>query len=256
MAPVATGRIALWEGGSLWVFDVPGEGDQPSRREQHAHHAYQLTFSLGGSFALYLEDRVLQGPFGLIPPDKPHRFEARGAIAHLFIEPEGRAGRALTKLMDNHPDDAFVEAPQSWDAPDRIRDAFDQSNQSVGALREIGIDICNRIAGYTPTIEPDRRVRQIIRWANENLDRAFGMSDAASHAGLSSSRASHLFVEETGLPFRHYVLWLRLMRAVETYSRGGSLTDAAHEAGFSDSAHLSRTFKRMFGLPAASLKLS
>jgi AraC-like DNA-binding protein len=35
-----------------------------------------------------------------------------------------------------------------------------------------------------------------------------------------------------------------------------SLTQAAQEAGFADSAHLSRTFKRMFGLPAASLEIS
>ncbi|GAB4566709.1 MAG: hypothetical protein Tsb007_39930 [Rhizobacter sp.] len=32
-----------------------------------------------------------------------------------------------------------------------------------------------------------------------------------------------------------------------------SWTQAAHEAGFSDSAHLTRTFKRMFGLNPAAL---
>jgi AraC-like DNA-binding protein len=62
-------------------------------------------------------------------------------------------------------------------------------------------------------------------------------------------------VEATGLPFRTYVVWLRLMRAVELYSAGSSLTDAAHGAGFSDSSHLSRTFRRMFGIPADSLRL-
>ena len=36
---------------------------------------------------------------------------------------------------------------------------------------------------------------------------------------------------------------------------GRSLTEAAHEAGFADSAHFSRTFRRMFGLPAAALRI-
>lgn len=30
--------------------------------------------------------------------------------------------------------------------------------------------------------------------------------------------------------------------------RGSSLTEAAHVAGFADSAHLSRTFRSMFGI--------
>jgi AraC-like DNA-binding protein len=34
---------------------------------------------------------------------------------------------------------------------------------------------------------------------------------------------------------------------------GGSWTDAAHEAGFADSAHLNRTFRRMLGLSPTAL---
>jgi AraC-like DNA-binding protein len=45
------------------------------------------------------------------------------------------------------------------------------------------------------------------------------------------------------------------MRAVDRMAAGDSLTAAAHHAGFSDSAHFSRTFHRMFGLPAAWLEL-
>jgi AraC-like DNA-binding protein len=46
------------------------------------------------------------------------------------------------------------------------------------------------------------------------------------------------------------------MRAVELFSAGTSLTDAAHGAGFSDSSHFSRTFRRMFGIAADSLRVS
>ena len=80
--------------------------------------------------------------------------------------------------------------------------------------------------------------------------------DGAALVGLSPGRTRHLFVQQTGLPFRTYLLWLRLNRAVELYAGGASLTEAAHAAGFSDSAHLSRTFHRMFGIAAASLRVS
>ena len=49
------------------------------------------------------------------------------------------------------------------------------------------------------------------------------------------------------------MLWRRLIRALEVYAGGQSLTEAAHMAGFSDSAHFSRVFKRFFGLPATTL---
>ena len=43
------------------------------------------------------------------------------------------------------------------------------------------------------------------------------------------------------------------VEALEAYAAGQSLTEAAHLAGFSDSAHFSRVFKRTFGLPATTL---
>jgi AraC-like DNA-binding protein len=39
-----------------------------------------------------------------------------------------------------------------------------------------------------------------------------------------------------------------MKRAVEATKRGANATEAAVEAGFSDGAHLSRTFKATFGL--------
>jgi AraC-like DNA-binding protein len=255
MEKLAAGRIAFWEGGSLWVFDVPGTAGSPGRTEMHAHHAFQLTFSLGGSFSFTAEGDVVEGPFAIVAPDTLHAFEARGLVSHLFVEPESRAGRTLEQLMQGRSM-ATVTAAQAQDSPNLILEAFRHPHDPGSALRQVGIMISDRIAGHSRVVEPDRRVRKIIKWANDNLESSFGIDEAAREVGLSASRASHLFVEETGLPFRTYVLWLRLVRAVDARIAGRTLTEAAQEAGFSDSAHLSRTFKRMFGLPAAALELS
>lgn len=80
-----------------------------------------------------------------------------------------------------------------------------------------------------------------------------GVADAAGAAALSPGRFRHLFVQETGTAFRAYVLWLRLNVAIECSMAGGAWTQAAHEAGFADSAHLMRTFKRMFRMNPATL---
>jgi AraC-like DNA-binding protein len=103
---------------------------------------------------------------------------------------------------------------------------------------------------------PDPRIARVLDWLGQHVEDSVTVADAAGIACLSESRFSHLFVEEIGLPFRTFVLWRRLMRAVDRMAAGGSLTAAAHQAGFSDSAHFSRTFHRMFGLPATWLELT
>ena len=58
----------------------------------------------------------------------------------------------------------------------------------------------------------------------------------------------HLFREQVGIPLRPYMRWLRLRRAASLVRAGATLTEAAHAAAFADSAHLSSTFHRTFGL--------
>ena len=70
---------------------------------------------------------------------------------------------------------------------------------------------------------------------------------------LSQSRFVTLFKKNVGVPFRRYLMWQRLLEAVKQVTSGVSLTEAAHESGFADSAHLSRTFKQMFGMTMADV---
>lgn len=80
---------------------------------------------------------------------------------------------------------------------------------------------------------------------------------AAAFCHLSESRFLHLFKKELGLPFRKYLLWLKLRRFFSHLQNGKNITTAAHEAGFSDSSHLSRFFADSFGLnPSEILKNS
>ncbi|MFK7987996.1 MAG: helix-turn-helix domain-containing protein [Sandaracinaceae bacterium] len=67
-------------------------------------------------------------------------------------------------------------------------------------------------------------------------------------AGLSSSRFQRLFRAHVGVPFRRFRLWQRMSVVAGALASGGTLTYAAHEAGFASSSHLSKSFRRMFGL--------
>jgi AraC-like DNA-binding protein len=73
------------------------------------------------------------------------------------------------------------------------------------------------------------------------------LDELAEVLKLSYHRASHVFVETVGIPVRTYQLWQKLYRASAPLQAGKSLTEAAHIAGFSDSAHYSRAFQTAYG---------
>lgn len=96
-----------------------------------------------------------------------------------------------------------------------------------------------------------RRARgTIVSWESGSL---WLMRTFATAPQKTSPHAHHAI--QVGLPFRAFLLWRRLNRALELYGAQESLTQAAYLAGFSDSAHLSRTFRKMFGVAAAELWL-
>lgn len=256
MATRAYGRFVFWEGASLWVLGTrPGEGPFP-KTDFHSHHAVQVTLGLRGWFSLETRDGPVGGEVVAVAPDTEHALAGEGAVAHLYIDPEGRLGRELQRAL--FTDASMIAIPLTDLAGLRAQllaslEADDRDDQS---LIELGRALLAQLApGSERDERPEVRVRKMVAWASERLDTPVSLVDAAAHVGLSSGRARHLFVEHTGMPFRTYLLWLRLMRAVELFAVGSSLTEAAHGAGFSDSSHLSRTFRRMFGIAADSLRV-
>jgi AraC-like DNA-binding protein len=85
------------------------------------------------------------------------------------------------------------------------------------------------------------------------LQSSVSLAGAAAQAHLSPSRFRHLFVAQTGVSFRAYLLWARVESAIGAGMSGRSWTEAAQEAEFADSAHLSRTCRRMFGIAPGML---
>lgn len=251
MAIVGQGRIVVWEGASLWLLEG---GQGAAELQPHAHHAIQITFRLRGSFEIGVAGERLGGPVVAVDSDASHTFRASGAVAFLFVEPESPVGRAIGEELFAGRPWARVTGAAVDDSLDALRQCL-ELGCAEGDVRRLGREIMRAMPAAAQPALADPRVLAMIDFARRNLDETVTLPSAARFVNLSHGRARHLFVEHTGLPFKTYVLWLRLERAVSLYAAGSSLTEAAHQAGFADSAHLSRTFRRTFGLPAAALRL-
>jgi AraC-like DNA-binding protein len=246
------GRICIWEGASLWVLEAEhGIGGT----DHHAHHAIQVTLALDGNFTLRAADERLAGPAVAVASDARHIFEATGLAAFLFVAPESRAGRALAATLFQGKALASLDRPGLGTHLDALAACF-RNNGDDAVLADAAQALLADLAGPAEAPASDARVQAMLAWLDGNLETALTLPQAAAAACLSPSRARHLFAAETGLPFKAFVLWRRMERAVALFAAGASLTEAAHEAGFADSAHFSRTFRRHFGLPAAALRVN
>lgn len=245
------GRIVLWGGGSIWIGRAAGS------TEVHSHHAVQVTVPLSGGEVRFRHPEGLwkAHPGTIIAAHQLHAFEAPDTLVALtFAEPESREGRAIQLRC---PDDGI--APLSLEPLQAEIDTLAAAYARAASDAELAAGarslIARLAAGNPKPVAPlDARIGRAVQLLRARLDESVLLSDIADAVNLSPDRFRHLFVEETGIRFRPYVLWLRIELALARYVAGDSLTDAAHAAGFADSAHLSRTFKRMFGVAPASFR--
>lgn len=97
----------------------------------------------------------------------------------------------------------------------------------------------------------DRRVRRCVTALR--AEPSLTTASLARTVGVSESRLRHLVLEQLGVPLVRVRWWLQMRLVARALARSFTLTDAAHEAGFSDAAHFSRTFRRMFGFAPSTL---
>jgi AraC-like DNA-binding protein len=239
----------MGEGLACWVLEAPdGFGDAGF----HTHHAIQLTLSFTGNLSLVSGGETIAGKHIAVATDTLHRFSADGLVGFIFVEPESHAGRALMDKLLAGRSMAEIADPAFARAAAPLCEAFDAA-LSHHAMLEIARSAVTVLAGEAEPALPDERVRRVIGHALATPELSLAQAAVGAGVYLSPDRLRHLFVEQTGLAFKTYMQWQRLIRALEVYAVGRSLTEAAHAAGFSDSPHFSRVFKRFFGLPATTL---
>jgi AraC-like DNA-binding protein len=223
-----------------------------AKTDVHSHHAMHLVVTRGAPITVHLESGEKLGPARgvLTAPDVPHALDARGAeVLLVFIDPESVAGAKIASAAGG----AVVLLED-----DEVEHLWGLAGQSSGfeSLKEWtpkAVEFLARDVGKVRTVHP--RVRAALRHLDTcTPDRDPSLQELADIAGLSSTRFTHAFTESVGVPVRTYLLWRKLQQAVIGIALGQPLAKVALDAGFADAAHMSRTFRRMFGTTPSELK--
>jgi AraC-like DNA-binding protein len=213
--------------------------------ERHTHHALEFIFAADKSFSLLSDEIILEEIYAVvIDSNCPHKFIGKdGQYLFVYLEPD------LLQI-------------------EQIRNYYNLSVKKIVTLGGLAClpsveniinfsffsDILDITIDHTMVTEMDNRIQNVIKYIKNNLEYGQFKSDTlAESIFLSTSRFSHLFKEQVGLPLRRYILWCRIRKALEALLNGQNFTKSAHAAGFSDSAHFSRTFSEMFGVSPSSV---
>lgn len=246
----ARGQFISWDGGCLFI------GRATAITGLHAHYAIQLAFGAEFGIRFRPTDRDPWTDYDgvIIPSRQPHAMDATTVTANavLFVEPETREGRALSELYSPNgitplPNDQVRKAAQLLFRVWRE----ERTPVAVGdAARRVILELTH---GVEPTVTSDERILRATAYIQRHLSESLTLEQIAAEVFLSPSRFRHLFVEQTGMALRPYILWRRFLRVWELLMNGEPLSSAAHSAGFADAAHLTRTSRRMFGFPPSAM---
>jgi AraC-like DNA-binding protein len=226
---------------------------------KHSHQAIQIVFGYTGPVGLRGGDEGewTRYPLAIIPSRQPHSMDATGLTYNvvLFVEPETRDGRILTErylsegiasIDDTQVQEASAEVFAVWLGHGGDDAVIDAAKKVIAALTDAA----------PPSATTDERILRAVTYINDNLGGTITLDAVAHHVFLSPGRFRHLFVEQTGMGLRPYVLWRRFLRAWELLAGGESVSTAAHRAGFADSAHFTRTSHSTFGFPPSVLQVA
>ncbi|MCT7350698.1 MULTISPECIES: AraC family transcriptional regulator [Streptomyces] len=192
----------------------------------HAHACVQVLMVTAGEVVLadvYGGEATTRGE-AVIPAGVRHEVRAspgaRGVST--YVEPSASAGRTLAVRL------AAADLPL---------------DRAAGWLAFAAL-----VEQRSPQAPLHPRLARALRMGAQRSGGPPELTELAAAVGISPSRLGHLFADQLGLAYPAWRRWMCLRRAVEAVRTGDTLTDAAHEAGFADSAHLSRTCRAMFGL--------
>jgi AraC-like DNA-binding protein len=252
--------------------DLPGVALVIMDQSSHLWNLYHetFTFTTGLDMACRARYRGVTHPaprafLGCFEPGDVHRIErwdnglhtARGllvppATVRRIAEESGIPTETL------HVADPITDHTRIYQAFRRLHVSLETAAPSLerqsrfeGCVRlvlEQGLEHPRQAREVRPERQAVRRVREILedRFA-ENIQ----LEELASETGLSKYSLLRAFTREVGVPPHHFLIHVRLARARGLLRRGSPLASVAAATGFSDQSHLTRLFRRSFGVTPA-----
>ncbi len=219
--------------------------------ESHAHQFIQLNL-LQDSATVMLQEREYSAPCCIIDAHQAHQLiSVDSPVITILVDNFSQLGKQLAHLITNHSSDKvytthMADCTLLWQYFNNQYADFSKAFHTLFSSLTCPLPVAPAIT--------DKRVAQIVETLNSQPVEHIALTELAASVHLSTSRLSHLFSEQLGLPLKSYLRYVRFKHLLPLLAQDRDLTQAAFECGFSDAAHLSRECKKLFGIQPKQLK--
>src|SRR5262249_55720440 len=231
MAARLTGSLYTYQAHVLYVGPLIASA-------RHEHHAGQVLWAPGGVVVHGEGCSERRVATHLVPPNMSHGHGAAAAAAVLWVD---SGDLSWDRVL-----------PTSWDVsstfPCAVGARLGESlaREEAREVAQALLDVARASQGHAPLHPAVSRMRALLDAAP--CDREPRIAELAQQSGLSVRQLRHRFTQELGLNPRAYRRWRRLRQTIASIQQGATLTQAALDSGFADSAHLCRVFHVHFGM--------
>jgi len=179
------------------------------------------------SLTVASRDDVVAGDILLIRPGIEHTVICSGGINVMYLDglPWSGSGRLAERLQGRLADLAI--------------DAMFRGSEAQTALRQRLVSGVTHVPPHLTAVIEDVIAEPLSRMTQREL---------ADRLQMERTKALRVFKATTGQTFRRFKQWSGLQHAARKIASGELVRTAAMDAGFADTAHLTRTFRLSFGL--------
>ncbi|MFF2083830.1 helix-turn-helix domain-containing protein [Nocardia sp. NPDC058176] len=213
----------------------------------HQHPALQITVALTGALIATDADESRTCRAVLIPSGARHTLSPADATTRalsIYLHPATvEAHRLAATTAESGVDEWISRAEPVTDLDLGDADSLDAMTETV----------LTTLSGQPTRAAASPTLRDAFDLLTVLLPGKLYLRDLAGAVALSPSSLSRLFATETGVSFPTTVRLARLLHAMREIDAGRTITDAAHTAGFTDSAHVTRVCREMTGVPPSVL---
>ncbi|MFC5470626.1 helix-turn-helix domain-containing protein [Cohnella suwonensis] len=205
------------------------------------------------------EQRMTEGAVCLLKSGVPHEYGTVAGGRWNFLWAHFRRLPETDYLPD---EEALVHVLPEGELRERVKrdlqhliqDSRDRGSYwralCENSLRNVVLLLASRLE---KRIDP--RIEQAVRLLSQSLNKEIRIADVAKAVGLSASRLSHLFKQETGESIVERFNGMRLQQAALLMERmGRTATEASYDVGFRNYNHFAMLFRQAYGVSPRTYK--
>lgn len=229
-----------------WQEDAIGLLTNHIDAQLHSHWMLQLFLCVDDYLNIKVANQDIKCKCIVVDKNISHEFHTNQRVYFsALIDPTSTFAKQLSTLMN---DQGFVIC--DYNGVDELQSHLLKLIQASSVENYASFKSC--LLNYLNLNQQpqlyDERIISLLKYINSCDCDTHEIALFAKKVSLSSSRLSHLFKTEVGVPLKSYLILHQIKKAFILLSKGSNITEACLMAGFDTPSHFAGTVKRMMGM--------